>query len=98
MNMREVLLRIVDGSRLDEFKPQYGVGLITTRAHIHGTLCLRNPNLRPFNWSYSEPNSRHIYQRISESCPIHPFMQSNFNPNPIHAQRNRIHGGKKDGT
>jgi hypothetical protein len=25
-------------------------------------------------------------------------MQSNFNPNPIHAQRNRIHGGKKDGT
>ena len=38
MNMREVLLRIVDGSRLDDFKPLYGVGLITARAHIHGTL------------------------------------------------------------
>jgi acetyl-CoA carboxylase carboxyltransferase component len=35
--MLEVLLRIVDGSRIDEFKPLYGVGLITARAHIHGT-------------------------------------------------------------
>ena len=36
MNMREVLLRIVDGSRLNEFKPLYGIGLITSWAHIHG--------------------------------------------------------------
>ena len=36
MDMREVLLRIIDGSRLDEFKPLYGVGLITGWAHIHG--------------------------------------------------------------
>jgi len=38
MNMREVLLRLVDGSRFDEFKPLYGVGLLTGRAYIHGTL------------------------------------------------------------
>jgi acetyl-CoA carboxylase carboxyltransferase component len=37
MDMREVLLRIIDGSRLDEFKPLYGLGLITAWAHIHGT-------------------------------------------------------------
>jgi acetyl-CoA carboxylase carboxyltransferase component len=36
LNMREVLLRLVDGSRLDEFKGLYGVGLITAWAHIHG--------------------------------------------------------------
>jgi acetyl-CoA carboxylase carboxyltransferase component len=36
MDMREVLLRILDGSRFDEFKPLYGVGLITGWAHIHG--------------------------------------------------------------
>lgn len=36
MNMREILIRIVDGSRLNEFKPLYGVGLITAWAHIHG--------------------------------------------------------------
>ena len=41
MNMREVLLRIVDGSRLDEFKPLYGIGLITCWAHIHGILLIR---------------------------------------------------------
>lgn len=34
--MREVLLRLVDGSRMDEFKALYGVGLITAWAHIHG--------------------------------------------------------------
>jgi Carboxyl transferase domain len=38
LNMREVLLRIIDSSRMDEFKPLYGTGLITAWAHIHGTL------------------------------------------------------------
>jgi acetyl-CoA carboxylase carboxyltransferase component len=37
MDMKEVLLRIVDSSRLDEFKPLYGMGLITAWAHIHGS-------------------------------------------------------------
>lgn len=37
MDMREVILRVVDGSRLDEFKPLYGTGLITAWGHIHGT-------------------------------------------------------------
>jgi acetyl-CoA carboxylase carboxyltransferase component len=36
LNMREVLLRLVDGSRMDEFKPLYGAGLVTAWAHIHG--------------------------------------------------------------
>jgi acetyl-CoA carboxylase carboxyltransferase component len=38
MDMRELIIRIVDASRLEEFKPLYGKGLITAWAHIHGTL------------------------------------------------------------
>ena len=34
--VREVLARILDGSRLDEFKPRYGTTLVTGFAHIHG--------------------------------------------------------------
>jgi 3-methylcrotonyl-CoA carboxylase beta subunit len=33
---REVIARIVDGSRLDEFKELYGATLVTGFAHIHG--------------------------------------------------------------
>lgn len=35
-DMREVLLRIVDDSRLLQFKPKYGPSVITARAHILG--------------------------------------------------------------
>ncbi|KAF4963732.1 hypothetical protein FSARC_8280 [Fusarium sarcochroum] len=37
LNMREVLVRIVDGSRLLQFKPQYGPNMLTAWAHIHGS-------------------------------------------------------------
>ena len=36
LDMLEVLLRIVDDSRLSVFKPKYGRNLITTWAHILG--------------------------------------------------------------
>ncbi len=36
IDVREVLARIVDGSRFDEFKPLYGVNLVTGWASIHG--------------------------------------------------------------
>jgi 3-methylcrotonyl-CoA carboxylase beta subunit len=35
-DVREVIARIVDGSRFDEFKPRYGASLITGFAHIQG--------------------------------------------------------------
>ena len=37
-DVREVIARIVDGSRLDEFKARYGTTLVTGFAHIHGIL------------------------------------------------------------
>ncbi len=35
-DVREVIARLVDGSRLDEFKARYGTTLVTGFAHIHG--------------------------------------------------------------
>ncbi|UXI17938.1 hypothetical protein NH340_JMT03881 [Sarcoptes scabiei] len=35
-NMREVIARIVDGSRFDEFKQRYGSTLLTGFAHLYG--------------------------------------------------------------
>jgi len=36
LDMREILARIVDGSRLHEFKPDYGDTLVCGHAHING--------------------------------------------------------------
>ncbi|MDT0497127.1 carboxyl transferase domain-containing protein [Algiphilus sp. W345] len=35
-DVREIIARLVDGSRLDEFKARYGATLLTGFAHIHG--------------------------------------------------------------
>jgi len=35
-DVREIIARLVDGSRLDEFKSRYGTTLVTGFAHIHG--------------------------------------------------------------
>lgn len=35
-DVREVIARLVDGSRLDEFKARFGTTLVTGFAHIHG--------------------------------------------------------------
>jgi acetyl-CoA carboxylase carboxyltransferase component len=36
MDMMEIILRIVDDSRIEQFKPSFGKGMITGWAHIHG--------------------------------------------------------------
>lgn len=35
-DMKEIIARIVDGSRFHEFKPTYGTTLVTGYAHVHG--------------------------------------------------------------
>ena len=35
-DVREIIARVVDGSRFDEFKARYGATLVTGFAHIHG--------------------------------------------------------------
>jgi acetyl-CoA carboxylase carboxyltransferase component len=36
VEVREIVARVVDGSRFEEFKPRYGPTLVTGWAHIHG--------------------------------------------------------------
>ena len=38
-DIREVIARIVDGSRFDAFKPRYGETLVAGFAHVHGIPC-----------------------------------------------------------
>ncbi|PVH72830.1 ClpP/crotonase [Cadophora sp. DSE1049] len=38
MDMMEVILRIVDGAQISQFKPQFGKGMLTVWARIHGHL------------------------------------------------------------
>ncbi len=38
MNMREILARVIDGSKFQEFKPRYGMTLICGFARFHGHL------------------------------------------------------------
>lgn len=40
LNMMEVVLRIVDGGRVEIFKPAYGTSMLTAWAYIHGALHL----------------------------------------------------------
>ena len=39
-DIREVIARLVDGSRFDEFKAKYGDTLVTGFAHLHGNVML----------------------------------------------------------
>ncbi|MEM6621998.1 MAG: carboxyl transferase domain-containing protein [Pseudomonadota bacterium] len=38
-DVREVIARVVDGSRFDEFKARFGTTLVTGFAHVHGIPC-----------------------------------------------------------
>lgn len=38
MDMLEIILRLVDGSRVEQFKPNFGTGMITAWAHIQGRI------------------------------------------------------------
>ena len=38
-DVREIIARVVDGSRLDEFKARYGTTLVTGFAHLYGMPC-----------------------------------------------------------
>lgn len=38
LDMMEVIVRLVDDSQVDIFKPSYGKAMITCRAYIHGML------------------------------------------------------------
>lgn len=65
-HMNEVLLRIVDDSRLSIFKPKYGPNMITASAHIMGKIRILDKSMlftevgisRIPCWHYCKPAFR----------------------------------------
>ena len=82
-DMSEVLLRIVDDSRLSVFKPKYGPNIITARAHIMGkkerpSVFLSISKLKFYRiscWYRSKSTIGHQPKRSRKGCPIHSHVQ-----------------------
>ena len=66
MDMMEVLLRVVDDSRLELFKPMFGKGMITAWVHIHGTKRILVSIEAPFN-DFRSPDGYHCQSKPSYS-------------------------------
>jgi 3-methylcrotonyl-CoA carboxylase beta subunit len=73
--VREVIGRVVDGSRLDEFKIRYGSTLVTGFAHIHGYpvgLVANNGIL----FSESAQKAAHFIELCAQRCIPLVFFQN----------------------
>jgi acetyl-CoA carboxylase carboxyltransferase component len=71
MDMMEILLRIVDDSRLELFKPTFGTAMITAYAHIHGHLCGILANQCPIiNPAESDKSTQFIHLCNQSRTPI----------------------------
>jgi acetyl-CoA carboxylase carboxyltransferase component len=71
MDMMEILLHLVDSSRLSLFKPTFGTAMITTYAHIHGHLCGIIANQRPIiNPAESDKATQFIHLCNQSRIPI----------------------------
>ncbi len=78
---REVIARIVDGSRFDEYKARYGTSLVTGWASLHG--------LPSGSWPTSAACSS---WRGEEGERVHPSRQPDRHPVALPAQHHRLHG------
>ena len=81
---REVLARVVDGSRFDEFKPLYGSSLVTGWASIHGYPIgvLANHRGRP------------VLRGGPQGHPVHPAGQPDRRAPRLPPEHHRLHGGQ----
>lgn len=71
MDMMEIILRIVDDSRLELFKSTFGTAMITSYAHIHGHLCGIIANQRPIiNPAESDKSTQFIHLCNQSRIPI----------------------------
>ncbi|MFN3643423.1 MAG: carboxyl transferase domain-containing protein [Gemmobacter sp.] len=74
-DIREVIARIVDGSRLDEFKPRFGETLVTGFAHVMGIpvgIVANNGVL----FSDSAVKGAHFVELCSQRCIPLVFLQN----------------------
>ena len=81
---REVLARVVDGSRFDEFKPLYGASLVTGWASIHGYPIGRA----------GQPPRRALLRGVPQGDPVHPAGQPDRRAAALPPEHDRLHGGQ----
>ena len=80
---REVLARVVDGSRFEEYKPLYGPSLVTGWASIHGYLV----------GHHRERAGRAVQRRGAKGDRVHPAVQSDRHADRLPAEHHWLHGG-----
>ena len=80
--VREVLARVLDGSRFEEFKPLYGSQLVCGWGELAGL-----PARRPCQ--QRDP----LLRGGAQGRPVHRPVQPLGHPAPLRAEHHRLHGG-----
>ena len=80
--MREIIARIVDGSRFHEFKPAYGANLITGWASLHGYEIGILANQQGVLFS----------AEVAKGDAVHSARQPASRAADVHSERDRLHG------
>ncbi len=81
-DVREVIARMVDGSRLDEFKQRYGSTLVTGFAHIDG-----------YAVGILANNGILFSESALKGDAFHRIVRAARNPARLPAEHLRVHGG-----
>jgi hypothetical protein len=82
MDMWEIVLRLVDGSKIEEFKTNFGKGMITAWAHLHGTMiraripAYANRAIRTLGGDNCKPYTNHQCRRVRQIHSVHSPLQS----------------------
>ena len=81
-DVREILARVVDGSRFEEFKTSYGAQLVCGWASLGGyPVGVRGQQRHP------------LLRGGPEGGPVHRAVQPQRHPDPLRAEHHRVHGG-----
>jgi acetyl-CoA carboxylase carboxyltransferase component len=75
-DVREILARVVDGSRFEEFKPLYGANLVTGWARIHGFPVGVLANARGVLFSEESNKAAHFIQLANKADVPLVFLQN----------------------
>ena len=81
-DVREIIWRVVDASRFDEFKPLYGTQLVTGWASIW-----RLPD------RYHRQQRHPLLRGVAEGRAVHPALQPARHPAAVRPEHHRLHGG-----
>ena len=79
--VREIIARLVDGSRFDEFKERYGATLVTGFARLHGFLV-----------GHHREQRRAVLRVRAQGHALHRVVQPARRPADLPAEHHRLHG------